>query len=94
MVFAQQVFGYGKKEDVFIGLSTSGNSKNVVNAAKVATSIGMKCICMTGAKDSQLSKICSVALRSPSNETYRVQEFHIMIYHAICAMIESEFFKE
>ena len=94
MVFAQQVFGYGMKNDVLIGLSSSGNSPNVVNAIKVGKSIEIQCIAMTGEKDSFMSSICDITIKAPSQETYRIQEYHLMIYHALCAMIESRFFDE
>lgn len=93
LVFAQQVFGYGKKEDVFIGLSTSGNSANVLYGAKAAKSLGMKSIVFTGAKDSGLSEIGTVVLRSNETETYRVQEEHIKLYHLLCALLENELFE-
>ena len=94
MVFAQQVYGYVQKGDVIIGLSTSGNSKNVINAIKVGKTLGAKCIAMTGEGDSLLSDVCDTTLRSPAKETYRVQEFHLVMYHALCAMIEAEFFDQ
>ena len=92
MVFAQQVYGYAKEGDVLIGLSTSGNSGNIINAVKVAETFKMKTICFTGAGGGALKKICSVCICAPSGETYRVQEYHLMTYHAICAIIEAEFF--
>ena len=94
MVFAQQVYGYAQKGDVIIGLSTSGNSRNIVNAVKVGKALGAKCIAMTGECDSLLSGLCDAVLRSPAKETYRVQEYHLMMYHALCAMIETEFFDQ
>lgn len=92
MVFAQQVFGYGRPGDVLIGLSTSGNAKNVVFAAKVAQSLSMKIIGMTGKTGGELKKWSNVTITAPSTETFLVQEYHVSIYHALCAMIEEEIF--
>lgn len=92
MVFAQQVFGYGKKGDLLIGLTTSGNSKNVVNACKVAKTIGIKTIGFTGEKGSQLSEICDVTIHVPECEVFRIQEYHLPIYHTLCAMLELDAF--
>lgn len=93
LVFAQQVMGYGQERDIFIGLSTSGNSENVVYGAKAAKSQGMDVISFTGARDSRLSEISSVVLRSNETETYKVQEEHIKLYHLICAVLENEMFE-
>ena len=94
MVFAQQIYGYANKNDVLIGLSTSGNSKNIINAVKVANMVGAKCIAMTGKDGGVLKTLCDITLRSPADKTYRIQEFHLMMYHALCAMIEAEFFND
>jgi phosphoheptose isomerase len=88
MVFAQLVFGYGKPGDVLIGLSTTGNSRNVVNACKVAKAFGIQTIGFTVEKESRLSAICDVTIRVPAQEVYRVQELHQPVYHALCAMLE------
>ena len=89
-IFAQQVVGYSKNSpsDVLLMLSTSGNSKNVVNAAKAAKSLGLKTISLTGKNDSELSRLSSVCIRSPETETYKVQEYHLPIYHYICMELE------
>lgn len=92
MVFAQQVYGYIKQGDVIIGLSTSGNSKNIMNAFKVGKTFGAKCIGFTGRNGGLIKNLCDVSIKSPADMTYRVQEYHLMIYHALCAMIEAEFF--
>ncbi len=92
MVFAQQVYGYGREGDVLICISTSGNSGNVVNAARVASAFGLKAIGMTGNSGGELNKLCDVVIRVPECETYKVQEYHISVYHALCAMLEAEFF--
>lgn len=92
LCFAQQVNGYGKAGDVFWGISTSGNSKNVLYAATVAKAKGMKVIGLTGANESKLSKMADVCIKVPRTETYRIQELHLPIYHCLCLMIEEFFF--
>ena len=89
-VFAQQVYVYGQKNDVLLILSTSGNSLNCVEAAKVAKANSLKVIAMTGAKKSKLYKIADVTIMVPKILTHEVQELHLPIYHAICAAIERE----
>ena len=88
LVYAQLVFGYGKKQDMLIGLSTSGNSKNVVAAAKVARAMGIKTLALTGARASRLSELCDVTVKAPEIETFKVQELHLPIYHYLCAYVE------
>lgn len=92
MAFAQQVFGYLKKNDLLLALSTSGNSKNVVNAAKTAKLMGGRVIAMTGQVESELSKRCDVTIQVPETETYKVQQLHLPVYHTLCRMLEEEFF--
>ena len=92
LCFAQQVNGYGNKGDVFLGISTSGNSKNVLYAAAVARAKGMKVIGLTGAKDSRLSAFADVTVKAPETETYMIQELHLPIYHCWCLMLEDKFF--
>ena len=88
LVYAQLVYALGKKGDVLIGLSTSGNSKNVVHAIKIAKSLGIKTIALTGRDGGELKNIADVTIRVPATETYKVQEYHLPIYHAICAEAE------
>lgn len=90
--FAQQVLGLGRSGDVLIALSTSGNSANCVNAARVARAKGMKVISMTGAGGGKLGEIADAAIRVPENETYRIQELHLPVYHALCAALEDVLF--
>ena len=90
--FAQQVLGLAKPGDVLIALSTSGNSANCVAAAEVMKAVGGKSIAFTGANESRLSQVCDVAIRVPETETYKVQELHLPVYHALCAAIEEEMF--
>lgn len=92
LVFAQQVFGYGRPGDVCWGLSTSGNSKNVLHALKVARAKGMKKIGMTGQGGGRMVELCEVCIRVPEKETYKVQELHLPVYHTLCRMLENRFF--
>ena len=92
LCFAQQVNGYGKKSDVFLGISTSGNSKNILYAATVAKAKGMKVIGLTGEKDSKLSEMSDVCIQVPETETYKIQELHLPVYHCLCLMLEDKFF--
>lgn len=92
LVFAQQVNGYGKSGDVFLGISTSGNSKNVLYAAVNAKAKGLKVIGLTGAKENKLMKFADVCIRVPETETYKIQELHLPVYHCLCLMLEERFF--
>lgn len=92
LCFAQQVNGYGKEGDVFLGISTSGNSKNVLYAAITAHAKGMKVIGLTGAKRSKLEQMSDVCIKVPQTETYMIQELHLPVYHCLCLMLEDEFF--
>ena len=92
LCFAQQVNGYGKSGDVFLGISTRGNSKNVLFAATTAHAKGMKVIGLTGAKDSKLKDMSDVCIKAPQTETYMIQELHLPIYHCLCLMLEDKFF--
>ena len=92
MVFAQQVYGYGTTNDSLLCISTSGNSANIVNAAIVASKLGLTTLAMTGSSSSRLSACCDVSIQVPATATAEVQEYHLPIYHALCAMLESEFF--
>ena len=92
LCFAQQVNGFGKKSDVFLGISTSGNSKNILYAATVAKAKGMKVIGLTGEKDSKLSEMSDVCIQVPETETYKIQELHLPVYHCLCLMLEDKFF--
>ena len=94
MTFAQQVLGLGRPGDVLLTISTSGNSKNCVYAAVTAKAAGLSVLALTGEKASKLSALADVTVRAPSRETYQVQEFHLPIYHVLCAMLEAEFFGE
>lgn len=93
-VFAQQLYVFGRSGDVFLGISTSGNSSNILNAAVVAKAIGIKIIALTGENGGELAKVADVAIKVPNNETYMIQELHLPIYHCLCMMLEDKFFGE
>lgn len=91
-VFAQQLYGYGRKGDVFLAISTSGNSKNIINASVVAKAMGIRIIGLTGAKGGELMHFADVCVNAPANETFMIQEYHLPIYHCWCMMLEERFF--
>lgn len=90
--FAQQVIAFGKPEDILLGISTSGNSKNVVNAIMTANALDIKTIALTGAEGGELSRIAHSTIHAPAEEVAKIQELHLPIYHAICAFIENRIF--
>ena len=91
-VFAQQLLGIGRSGDVFLGISTSGNSENIISAAIVARALGIQVIGLTGAKGGKLAEFTNICVKAPANETYMIQEFHLPIYHCWCLMLEDRFF--
>ena len=91
-VFAQQLYGFGRSGDVFLGISTSGNSKNVMSATVVARALGIRVIGLTGAKGGELSEVADVTIKVPQDETYMIQELHLPVYHCLCLMLEDRFF--
>lgn len=91
-VFAQQLYGFGRQGDVFLGISTSGNSKNVMSATVVARALGIKVIGLTGTKGGELATVSDVVIRVPETETYMIQELHLPVYHCLCLMLEERFF--
>ena len=92
--YAQQVNGYGKAGDIFLGISTSGNAENVMYAAVTAKAKGLKVIGLTGKTGGKLAKIADVSIIVPEQETYKIQELHLPIYHALCLMLEDRFYAE
>ena len=92
ITFAQQVYGYGKEGDVFLGISTSGNSKNVLYAAAVARVKKIKIIGLTGSGGGKLKSLTDVCICVPETETYKIQELHLPVYHTLCMMLEEHFF--
>ena len=94
VMFAQMLNSIGVEGDVFWGISTSGNSKNIVKAAMLAKAKGLKVMALVGQKECKLDSLCDVIIHVPETETYKVQELHLPVYHALCAMLESEFYKK
>ena len=91
-IFAQQVLGYGIKNDVLIAISTSGNSVNVLDACITAKALGMKVVGLLGETGGKIKSLCDVAVCVPAISTAAVQEFHLPVYHALCIMVEETFF--
>lgn len=91
-VFAQQVFALGRKGDVFLGISTSGNSANVLNAAVAAKAVGMTTIGLTGRSGGELADLSDVCIKVPADGSRAVQEYHLPVYHTLCLMLERRFF--
>ena len=91
-VFAQQLYGFGRPGDVFLGISTSGISNNVMSAAVVARALGIKIVGLTGAAGGELASVADVIVKVPERETYMIQELHLPIYHCWCLMLEDKFF--
>lgn len=94
MIYAQQLWGYGEAGDVFLGISTSGNSKNILYAMTAAKAKGLRTIGLTGRDGGMLAKAVDVAIIVPEEETYKIQELHLPVYHALCLMLEERFFRE
>lgn len=93
-VFAQEVYGYGRPGDALLAISTSGNSRNILLACMAARLRGMHILGLTGETGGKMTAYCDVTIRVPAGETFAVQEYHLPIYHALCAMLEAAFFKE
>ena len=94
LMYAQGVFGLGVKDDILFAISTSGNSQNVVEAAKVAKAMGIRVIALTGGSGGMLGKLADICICVPETETYKVQELHLPVYHCLCEEIECYFFEE
>jgi D-sedoheptulose 7-phosphate isomerase len=94
MIFAQQVYGYGVRGDVLIGISTSGNSKNILQALRVARVRQVRTIGFTGRTGGAMPSLCDVCVRAPFDTTAEIQERHLAMYHALCAALEQEFFSD
>ena len=92
MPFAQQVYVLGRPGDVLLALSTSGNARNVVNALQVARAFGLSTLGFTGSRAAAMDDLCDVTIKVPAEETFRVQEYHLPVYHALCLMVEEELF--
>jgi len=94
LIYAQSLVSLGRKNDIFLGLSTSGNSKNVFAAAKVAKALGLTVIGLTGKGGGKLKEVADICICAPETETFKIQELHLPIYHYLCAVTEAEFFAE
>ncbi len=94
LAMAQQLYGYGRKGDVFLGISTSGNSANILYAAAAARAMDIPVIALTGKDGGKLAKMADAAIVVPEQETYRIQELHLPVYHTLCLMLEDHFFAE
>ncbi|HEX3018053.1 MAG TPA: SIS domain-containing protein [Caproicibacter sp.] len=92
--FAQMLYGYGNKGDVFIGITTSGNSRNILYALMTAKAKGIHSVALTGQTGGKARELCDVAICVPSESTFAIQEYHLPVYHALCAMLEADFFEE
>ncbi|MDO4487929.1 MAG: SIS domain-containing protein [Eubacteriales bacterium] len=92
-IYAQQILGYGRRGDVFLAISTSGNSRNILHAVPVAKALGIKVIGLTGKDGGRLKGVSDTAIVAPADETYKVQEYHLPIYHALCLMLEETYFE-
>ena len=93
LVFAQQVYAYAKGNDVLLCFSTSGNSENIVYAAKAAKAADIKSVAVTGENESLLSEICDICIKLPETETFKVQELTLPVYHCLAAMLEENYFE-
>lgn len=91
-VYAQQLLGYARPGDVFLAISTSGNSENMMRAIVLAKALGVKIVGLTGLTGGKMGPLCDVAVHAPETETYMIQEFHLPIYHCWCLMLEDYFF--
>lgn len=91
-VFAQQLLGFGRSGDAFLAISTSGNSKTIIQATVVARALGIKVIGLTGVKGGELAQVANIAVKVPETETYMIQELHLPVYHCWCLMLEDKFF--
>ena len=94
LIFAQQVYGYGRPGDVVLGISTSGNSANVIHALQVARALGLHTVGLTGSAGGKLKPLCDVAICVPASRVDIVQEWHLVVYHALCAAVEAAFFTQ
>ena len=92
LVYAQPLMALVKENDILIGISTSGNSKNVFGAVKVAKALGIKVIGLTGKTGGKLKESADICICAPETETFKIQELHLPIYHYICAQVEKYFF--
>ena len=90
--FAQQVVAFGKPGDILLGISTSGNSRNIVHAVKAANALGLHTLGLTGESGGALSSLCKLCIQVPATEVPRVQELHLPVYHTLCQVVEDTLF--
>lgn len=93
-IYAQQILGYGRKGDVYLAISTSGNSRNILHAVPVAKALGITVVGLTGRTGGKLKEKADITICAPEDETYKVQELHLPVYHALCMMLEETYFLE
>lgn len=92
IIFAQQVIGYGKPNDILLGISSSGNSQNVLDACMVAKAMNLKVIGLTGETGGKMKEFCDILINVPGKRTFMVQELHQPVYHVLCLAVEHHFF--
>ena len=92
--FAQMLYAYANKDDVFMGISTSGNSKNIIYAFMVAKAKGISSIALTGGTGGKCGELADIVICVPESETFKIQELHLPVYHTLCSMLEADFFEE
>ena len=94
LVYAQEVYAYGQPGDLLVGISTSGNAKNVTAAMMVAKAKGLHTMALAGRDGGKIGALTETAVIAPEQETYLIQEYHLAIYHLLCAMVEYELFEQ
>ncbi len=94
LIYAQQIIGYGQPGDIFLGISTSGNAKNILYGLYAAKAMGLNTIGLTGRTCGKMKDVCDITIKAPADTTPEIQELHLPIYHTLCAMLESYFFRE
>ena len=92
MIFAQQVYVYGRAGDILLALSTSGSSANILHALTVARAFGVQTIGLTGSRPAAMDPLCDILIKTPGTETHKIQELHLPVYHTICLVVEQELF--
>ncbi len=91
-IYAQQILGMAGSKDIVVGISTSGNSRNVLWGLKTAKALGIKTVMLTGADGGKSNLVADLLIKAPARETFLIQEYHLPIYHSICIELEAAFF--